>query len=498
MTGQRLLEGFRFVGYQIYEPPDRVGISPAATGLRPLVPGLAESWEAAQATQPTKWVFKLRRGVDVPLTPQPIQCRRGRLSRSSRSRRSDAPHFDTYGSGRLSFRPRLDHRDHKESTTTPWSSRPTSPPASCPTSSATCSSCRRPSGRRFTDWRKFAEQPSGTGPYKVTQVRAARAARARGQQAVLGRQAPAQDRQARAACPCREPTTRLAAPRSGQVDWIEVPPPDSIPQLKGARLSPITLNSYPHNWTHTLRLDKEAVEQQARPQGGQLRDRPRRHLQEPAQRHLHSGHRRRVQRAIRGSASRRRRTTTTRPRPRSCCKPGRASTRRKHPAKAVQLISTSGSGQMLPLAMNEPIQKNLKDVGIDVDLQPVEVEHRCSPAGAPASTRRTTRGSTPGTSRGTSSEPWSGFGRVLPQQVGGAGRRSTRCPTSIPRPTSSSTRPERHLRRRPSRTRSPGQAHARLWWTTPRGSSCVARPEPACAVPEGEGLRAARRAGSWT
>src|SRR5262249_5927957 len=44
----------------------------------------------------------------------------------------------------------------------------------------------------------------------------------------------------------------------------------------------------------------------------------------------------------------------------------------KRPAKAVHLISTSGSGQMLPLAMNELIQKNLKDVGIDVDLQPVE------------------------------------------------------------------------------------------------------------------------------
>src|SRR2546428_12423048 len=44
----------------------------------------------------------------------------------------------------------------------------------------------------------------------------------------------------------------------------------------------------------------------------------------------------------------------------------------KHPARAVHLISTSGSGQMLPLAMNELVQKNLKDVGLDVDVQPVE------------------------------------------------------------------------------------------------------------------------------
>ena len=29
--------------------------------------------------------------------------------------------------------------------------------------------------------------------------------------------------------PMPEATTRVAALRSGQVDWIEVPPPDSIP-----------------------------------------------------------------------------------------------------------------------------------------------------------------------------------------------------------------------------------------------------------------------------
>ena len=31
-----------------------------------------------------------------------------------------------------------------------------------------------------------------------------------------------------------EATTRLSALRSGQVDWIEVPPPDAVPSLKSA------------------------------------------------------------------------------------------------------------------------------------------------------------------------------------------------------------------------------------------------------------------------
>ena len=41
-------------------------------------------------------------------------------------------------------------------------------------------------------------------------------------------------------------------------------------------------------------------------------------------------------------------------------------------AKTSMLISTSGSGQMLPLAMNEFIQENFREVGIDMELVPIE------------------------------------------------------------------------------------------------------------------------------
>jgi peptide/nickel transport system substrate-binding protein len=40
--------------------------------------------------------------------------------------------------------------------------------------------------------------------------------------------------------------------------------------------------------------------------------------------------------------------------------------------KTSALISTSGSGQMLPLPMNEYIQENLREVGIDLELIPIE------------------------------------------------------------------------------------------------------------------------------
>jgi peptide/nickel transport system substrate-binding protein len=45
--------------------------------------------------------------------------------------------------------------------------------------------------------------------------------------------------------PMPEPAARLAALQSGQVDWAEVPPPDSIEQLKAAGYN-VLLKQYPH------------------------------------------------------------------------------------------------------------------------------------------------------------------------------------------------------------------------------------------------------------
>ncbi len=42
------------------------------------------------------------------------------------------------------------------------------------------------------------------------------------------------------------------------------------------------------------------------------------------------------------------------------------------PCKAKIMISTSGSGQMLPIPMNEFMQQNFNAVGIDIDFDVVE------------------------------------------------------------------------------------------------------------------------------
>lgn len=357
-------EGFRFVGYQIFEPLINWDLT-RGDRLPPLIPGLAESWEVRKDA-PTHWTFKLRKGVRfhdgsafnadaVVFTFESIKNRQ-------------APHFDSYGSGQLSFRlaslkalKKIDDYTVDIETTQPTSFVPYQVVYMVIVSPAQWEKAGR-------DWRKFAEQPSGTGPFRVTRfVPRERLELEPNRQYWDARRTPKLDKLI--LFPMPEPTTRLAALRSGQVDWIEVPPPDALPQLKGAGFQIVT-NTYPHNWTHTLRLDKEPWNNKlVRKAANYAIDRAgicKNLLNDtcvPATGVVYKGH-----------------PWFGKPKETYEYNPAKAKellrqagfSESKRPAKAVQLISTSGSGQMLPLAMNELLQKNLKDVGIDVDLQPVE------------------------------------------------------------------------------------------------------------------------------
>src|SRR5262245_45268283 len=102
-TGGRTDNGFevcRFVGYQIYESLIAWDLT-RGDRLAPLVPGLAESWEVRKDA-PTRWVFKLRKGVTFhdgsPFNGDAV------IFSFESIKKKDAPHFDTYGSGQVSFR----------------------------------------------------------------------------------------------------------------------------------------------------------------------------------------------------------------------------------------------------------------------------------------------------------------------------------------------------------------------------------------------------------
>ena len=357
-------EGFRFVGYQVYEPLIAWDLT-RGDRLPPLVPGLAESWEVRK-DQPTKWVFKLRRDVKFH-DGSPFNADAVVFSFES-IKKKDAPHYDSYGSGQVTFRLAslkairkiADHTVEFET------DKPTS---FVPYQVVYMVIVSPTQWAKFKDWRKFAEQPSGTGPFKVTRLVPRERLELEANKAYWDpKRTPKVDKLV--LLPMPEPTTRLAALRSGQVDWIEVPPPDSIQQLKGAGFQIVT-NKYPHNWAHTLRLDKEPWNnKQVRKAANYAIDRVgicKNLLNDtcvPSTGVAYKGH------PWFGNPKE---TYEYNPaKAKELLKQAGFDGTSKRPTKAVALISTSGSGQMLPLAMNELVQKNLKDVGIDVDLQPIE------------------------------------------------------------------------------------------------------------------------------
>ena len=93
---------------------------------------------------------------------------------------------------------------------------------------------------------------AGTGPFKITKITPREAADlARWD----GYWDPARKAKLDAVklVPLPEANSRLAALRSGQVDWIEVPPPDGIASIKAAGFDLVT-NSYPHVWPWLLNM----------------------------------------------------------------------------------------------------------------------------------------------------------------------------------------------------------------------------------------------------
>ena len=216
-------------------------------------------------------------------------------------------------------------------------------------------------------WSEFSKKPAGTGPFKITSV-------VLGQYVEMARNEDYWDK-ARVPkadklvlYPMPEATTRVAALRSGQVDWIEVPAPDAIPSIKAAGFN-VVLWPYPHTYPYVLNvtegspfhdvrvrqainysLDREGIckliNDTAKPAVGLY---PPGHpfFGNPAQHYTYDPAKAKALLAEAGYGP-------------------------DKPLKTKIMISTSGSGQMLPIPMNEFMQQNFKAVGMDVDFDVVE------------------------------------------------------------------------------------------------------------------------------
>ena len=355
-------EGYRFIGYQIYDALINWDLT-QGDRLPDLVPGLAERWEVSKGDN-AKWIFYLRTGVKfhdgTEFNADAV------IWNMERVRNKDAPQYDPKQAGMVDFRIPLlkSWRKIDDYTVEFTTTRPSSfvPYQVCYVLFSSPTQWEK-TGR---DWGKVAMNPAGTGPFKLSRL----VPRERAELEPFAeywdkRRLPKADKVI--LYPMPEATTRLAALRNGQVDWIEVPPPDGIPSLRQAGFQ-IILRSYPHNWTYSLNLTRPPWDNKLVRQAANYavdREGICKSLLNgtcaPAISEVYPGH-----------------PWFGNPTVKYEYDPKRAKELLKHASfegkriKTSALISTSGSGQMLPLPMNEYVQENFREVGIDLELIPIE------------------------------------------------------------------------------------------------------------------------------
>ena len=259
-------EGGRFVGVQLYDGLLRFNLLQASTtqgntgiaGQPPaIVPGLASSYSVSPDA--TTWTFKLRPGVTFhDGTPWNADAAVFNIERQcdKTSPLYDAVLNSTGGIivQSISSASKVDDMTVTVKTSEPWSYLPDQL-CLLPFGSPTAIKQLGKTG--------FAEHPVGTGPFKFSSVSGTQKL-VMDKNTAYYRGAPKLDRVVLLCTP--EATARAAALESGEVSWIEVPPPDDIPTLRSAGDQVLT-NSYSHIWPWVLDLKRgrSATSRCARP-----------------------------------------------------------------------------------------------------------------------------------------------------------------------------------------------------------------------------------------
>lgn len=354
-------EGQRFMGYTVYNSLIEWDLSKADKPSS-LIPSLATSWQV-DPTDKTKWAFKLRDGVKFhdgsAFDADAVVWNLDKLLKT------DAPQFDkrqaAQGKSRIpavvSYKA-IDPQTVEIVTNTPDATLPYQISwilISSPTNWE----------KQGKSWDTVAQKPSGTGPWKMESGFTPR------ERAEL---TPNKDYWDKARVPkldklvlipLPEPNTRVAAIRSGQVDWIEAPAPDSVKSLKEAGFKIIT-NSYPHNWTwHLSRIEGSPWNDiRVRKAANLAVDRDGLNellggLSVPAQGYMPPGHQWFGKPTFKVEYNVEEAKKLMK----------EAGYGPDKPLKTKVIISSSGSGQMLPLQMNEYIQQTLGEVGINIEYE---------------------------------------------------------------------------------------------------------------------------------
>src|ERR1700760_3075936 len=233
-------EGNRFTGLTMYDALTGWDLS-SADKASVVIPGLATEWKVDDADK-TKWVFKLRPGVTFhdgsPFNADAV------VWNVEKVLKQDAPQFDPSQIGvtasrmpTLASARKIDDMTVELTTKEPDSFLPINLTNLFMASPAKWQKLFDAAGGADTKaksqgaWAAFAKDASGTGPWKMSSFTPR-------ERLELVRNADYWDK-ARVPpvaklllLPMPEANARTAALLSGQVDWVEAPAPDALPEIK--------------------------------------------------------------------------------------------------------------------------------------------------------------------------------------------------------------------------------------------------------------------------
>lgn len=355
------LEGLRFAGYPVFEPLAMWDLR-QTQGVPGIIPWLATEWKTDPSDR-TKWTFTLRRGVKFhdgsEFDANAVTFNLARFF--DRESQQYDPAGAAINASKAPFVARWEKIDH--TTVAIYTKVPTTYFTEVVAGILISSPAQY--AKAGNSWQAFGQQPSGTGAFRITSV---------SRNAITMEKNPRYWNTARAAklgkvvlYSMPEPTTRVAALRSGQVDWVEVPPPDSMPSLTQAGFV-VTTSPAPQIWPYWLKIGENtpfkdvrvrqalnyAMDREglvallnggAQPASGFWKqDDPR--FGHPKNKYVYDPAKAKALLAQAGWSDR--------------------------PVPVKVLISTAGSGQMLPQPMNELLQQSAKEAGFDLSFVVVD------------------------------------------------------------------------------------------------------------------------------
>src|ERR1700749_5336845 len=248
-------EGNRFTGLTMYDALTMWDLS-SADKASIMIPGLATEW-AVDATDKTKWVFKLRPGVTfhdgTPFNADAVVWNVDKVLKQ------DAPQFDASQVGVTAARmPTLASARKINDLTVELTTK--EPDSFLPINLTNLFMASPAKWQKFYDaaqgadakaksqaaWDAFARNPSGTGPWKMSSFTPReRLELVKNDNYWDKARVPKVDKML--LLPMPEANARTAALLSGQIDWAEAPAPDAIAEIKQRGFT-IYANEEPHVW----------------------------------------------------------------------------------------------------------------------------------------------------------------------------------------------------------------------------------------------------------